>query len=32
MGLALDQPGDVGTWTAQLLAWLDQQWGPGTTR
>lgn len=32
MGLALDHPGDVGTWTTELLAWLDQQWGPGTTR
>jgi acetyl esterase/lipase len=28
MGLALDQPGDVGTWTTKLLAWLDRQWGP----
>jgi hypothetical protein len=28
MGLALDQPGDVGGWTTQLLAWLAEQWGP----
>jgi acetyl esterase/lipase len=27
MGLALDHRGDVGRWTTQLLAWLDQQWG-----
>jgi acetyl esterase/lipase len=32
MGLALDHPGDVGTWTTQLRAWLDHQWGAGTTR
>jgi acetyl esterase/lipase len=32
MGLALDQPGDVATWTIRLLTWLDQQWGPGATR
>lgn len=28
MGLAFDQPGDVGRWTTQLLAWLTEQWGP----
>jgi len=32
MGLALDHPGDVGQWTTQLIAWLDQQWGAGTMR
>ena len=32
LGLALDHPGDVGTWTTQLLAWLGQQWGPGAAR
>jgi hypothetical protein len=32
MGLALDHPGDVGRWTTQLVAWLDPQWGAGTTR
>jgi acetyl esterase/lipase len=32
LGLALDHPGDIGTWTTQLLAWLDQQWGPGAAR
>jgi acetyl esterase/lipase len=32
LGLALQHRGDVGRWTTQLLAWLDQQWGAGTTR
>jgi len=32
MGLALDHPGDVGTWTTQLRAWLDRQWGAGPIR
>jgi acetyl esterase/lipase len=32
MGLALEHRGDVGRWTTQLLAWLDRQWGAGTTR
>jgi acetyl esterase/lipase len=27
MGLALDQPGPVGTWTTHLLAWLIERWG-----
>jgi acetyl esterase/lipase len=31
MGLALDHRGDVGTWTTQLLDWIDQRWGAGTT-
>jgi len=31
MGLALDHSGDVGQWTTQLRAWLEQQWGAGTT-
>ncbi|HWO22422.1 MAG TPA: alpha/beta hydrolase fold domain-containing protein [Kofleriaceae bacterium] len=25
MGLALDRPGDVGGWTAEALAWLDER-------
>jgi acetyl esterase/lipase len=32
MGLALDHPGDVGRWTAQLLGWIDQQWGAASAR
>jgi len=31
MGLALQHRGDVGRWTTELLAWLDQQWGAATT-
>ncbi len=27
LGLALDQDGDVGAWTRNLLTWLGQQWG-----
>jgi acetyl esterase/lipase len=27
MGLALDDRGEVGTWTTQVLSWLEQQWG-----
>jgi acetyl esterase/lipase len=27
MGLALDHPGDVGAWTRQLRAWLENAWG-----
>ena len=27
MGLALDAPAPVGSWTTTLLAWLDRQWG-----
>jgi acetyl esterase/lipase len=28
MGLALQQTGEVRTWTSQLLDWLRQQWPP----
>jgi acetyl esterase/lipase len=31
MGLALDDRGEVGTWTTHLLRWLDQQWGTASS-